>query len=421
MKIKQLLFSSLGNVLEWFDFGLFIYFAPILGQTFFPTATLRNATFIAFTIFAGGFICRPLGGIFFGHLGDRFGRSRALRLSILTISFSTLLIGLLPSYKTMGVAAPILFSLVRFVQGFAIGGEYSGIMIYLAESTPHPRRGFLTSFAAVGANLGFLLAALSFLLLKCFFSEAYLNARGWRLPFILVGCLGILLFYYRFSLQETPIYQNLKKFQKVLTHPLMRTLRFAPLTILKIFGLTCMNTVFYYFFFAYLPHYLTYELNVSHVFAMTLQTFSLCGMLILVPIFGLCGDALGRRKMLIFTGCGMILLTLPCIMLLQLKTSIAICAALSIATLLSSLEQGNTPTTLVENCPTDVRYSAIGLAYNLGNGVAGGTAPLIFNLLGQHFNALAPAYYIMFMISLGLLAVFSFLREGSMRPLYKAS
>ena len=156
---KEILISSLGNTIEWFDFGLFIFMAPIVGTQFFPQASAGTATIEALIVFAAGFLCRPLGGIFFGYFGDTRGRAKTLKISILIITISTFLVGVIPSYEEIGLTAPILFLLLRLIQGVSIGGEYSGIMIYLAESAPLNKRGFTTSFAAIGANLGFFFSA----------------------------------------------------------------------------------------------------------------------------------------------------------------------------------------------------------------------------------------------------------------------
>ena len=182
---KEILILSLGNTIEWFDFGLFIFIAPIIGAKFFPQASAGNATIEALIVFAAGFLCRPLGGIFFGYFGDTRGRAKTLRVSILIITISTVLVGFIPSYEEIGLTAPVLFILLRLIQGVSIGGEYSGIIIYLAESAQRNKRGFTTSFAAIGANLGFLLAAVTLMLLHLFFNEKVIADWAWRLPFLL--------------------------------------------------------------------------------------------------------------------------------------------------------------------------------------------------------------------------------------------
>ena len=203
MKKKAIIISSLSNTLEWLDFGLFIFMAPLIGAKFFPQHSVNMSTLYTLMVFSAGFICRPLGGILFGHYGDTRGRAKALRISVLIISLPTLLIGVMPSYETIGILAPILFTTLRLVQGLSIGGEYSGVMIYLAESAPANRRGFITSFAAFGANLGFLLATLLYLLLHLFATADTIRDWAWRLPFILAGLPGSIVIYYRFQLTET--------------------------------------------------------------------------------------------------------------------------------------------------------------------------------------------------------------------------
>jgi MHS family proline/betaine transporter-like MFS transporter len=178
---KEILISSLGNTIEWFDFGLFIYMAPIIGAKFFPQASAGNATIEALIVFAAGFLCRPLGGIFFGYFGDTRGRAKTLRVSILIITISTFLVGVIPSYEQIGLTATILFIFIRLIQGVSIGGEYSGIMIYLAESAPPHKRGFTTSFAAIGANFGFLLATVALILVHLLFTKESINSWAWRL------------------------------------------------------------------------------------------------------------------------------------------------------------------------------------------------------------------------------------------------
>ena len=185
--------------------------APIIGANFFPQASAGNATIKALIVFAAGFLCRPLGGIFFGYFGDTRGRAKTLRISILIITISTFLVGVIPSYEEIGLTAPILFILLRLIQGVSIGGEYSGIMIYLAESAPRNKRGFTTSFAAIGANLGFLLATVTLMLLHFIFSKEAITDWAWRLPFLLIGFPGSLIIYYRFKLSESPVYLQLQK------------------------------------------------------------------------------------------------------------------------------------------------------------------------------------------------------------------
>ena len=405
MKKRDLLIASCGNILEWFDFGLFIYLAPIIGQQFFPTHSPHGATLAAFGVFAAGFICRPLGGILFGYLGDRRGRVEGLRSSIIVMTFATLLIGLLPSYHTIGIFSPLLFTALRLIQGLSVGGEYSGVMIYLAESAPSHRRGFFTSFAAIGSNLGFLLATISALCLELAFPSFAINSWIWRVPFILGGILGLSIFYYRLQLLETPSYLFLKASHEIKKQPLLAALRYFPKKLLKILGLTCMGSTFYYVFFGYMSNYLSQHVGMSLHTIFSLQAVSLVFMLVLIPLAGLCGDRYGRKRMLCIAALGIIFLTIPCFYLLQEKTIISILTAFSIAAVLSALEQGNNLATFVENCPASVRYSGIAFAFNLGNAIFGGTAPILVSVLTMTWGNFAPAYYLMGMTMISLAVI----------------
>jgi len=418
LKKREIVISSLGNTIEWFDFGLFIFMAPLLGSKFFPQSSPAHATLDALIVFAVGFLCRPLGGILFGYFGDTRGRAKTLRISILMITLSTLLVGVMPSYETIGIIAPISFICMRLIQGLSIGGEYSGVMIYLAESAPHKRRGFITSFAATGANLGFLLATITFMLLNLLFSQESINTWAWRLPFILVGIPGSLIIYYRFKLSETLVYSRLQKNHRLETVPFITALKFAPRQLLKILGLTCMSSTFYYFFIGYMPLYLEKYIGFPLKNALIIQSFLLIIMLIMVPLAGLCGDYFTRKKMLIITIAAVILLLLPCFYLLQTNSALLIILALCIATILSSFDQGNTLTAVVENCPENVRYSGIAFSYNLGNALFGGTTPLIVTLLIANFNLIAPAYYLLLMACISLITATTLLKNNqSLGPL----
>lgn len=408
----------MGNAIEWFDFGLFIFMAPIIGAKFFPQASSGQTTIEALIVFAAGFLCRPFGGIIFGYFGDTRGRAKTLRISVLIITVSTFLVGIIPSYEDAGVTATVLFILIRLIQGISIGGEYSGIMIYLAESAPQKKRGFTTSFAAIGANIGFLSATATLMLLHYCFTKEVVEAWAWRLPFLLIGLPGSLLIYYRFKLKETSVYLALEKNHRIESVPLMAALKFAPRQLVKILGLTCMGATFYYTFFGYMPTYLERYIGFSSVSALSIESLMLMVMLITVPLAGICGDYFTRKKMLILTSVATILLVLPCFYLLQFKMATFVLLSLAIATVLSSLDQGNILAATVENCPENVRYSGIAFIFNLGYAMFGGTTPLVMTLLIEKNGPVSPAYYLIFMACITLLTATTLLSNNrSLGPL----
>lgn len=418
MKIKYIAASSLGNLLEWLDFGLFVYLAALIGEQFFPTANSQTAAIAAFGVFAAGSICRPLGGIVFGHLGDRLGRVVALRWSIFLITLTTLLIGLLPTYSHVGIMATILFTFLRLLQGLSVGGEYTGAAVYIAELAPPKYRGFFAAFAASSANIGFLLATLMALILKLAVPLPVVSAWGWRIPFIVSGLLGLGILYYRLQLIETPAYLQLQANQALHRRPLLSAFRMAPRQLLKIFALTAMGSSCYFIFFGYMPTYLAEYTGYSLPATLSFQACLLVAMIFLIPLAGALGDRFGRKKMLLIAALGILILVLPCFYLLQSTTALPILAALAIVMILSSLEQGNTLVTAIENCPVEVRYSGVSFAYSLGNAVWGGTSPLIASVLAQSVSHFAPAYYLMAMTVISLIAISRFAQTSKNHFVY---
>ena len=405
MNVRTLATVSLGNILEWFDFALFVYLAPMMGAYFFPAHDPVYASMMAFAVFAAGFICRPLGGIVFGQLGDRLGRAKTLTISILTISCSTGMVGLLPSYAQIGWVSPLLFTGLRLIHGLSVGGEYTGAVIYLGESASPQHRGFLASFAIVGANLGFFLATLMAILLNSVVSPSFAHHWGWRLCFLFSGGVGFLILYHRFKLQETAVFTHLRNTRKIAAIPLLTALRHAPGKLLQLFALTCMGSTFYFLFFGYMPNYLAQYFGVSLLKSFSCQALFLLAMLILIPIAGICGDRFGRKKMLLMTAIGIIVFTIPCLYLLQQGTVITILSSLAVASILSSFEQSNNLITFVETCPANVRYSGISFTYNLGNAIFGGASPLIFSWLTHNLSLFASAYYLILMAFISFAAI----------------
>lgn len=406
---KKVLTSSFGNVLEWFDFGLFIFMAPIFGVNFFPASSPHIALINSLVVFAAGFLFRPLGGIIFAHFGDTQGRAVTLKISILLITLSTFLIGLIPSYQTLGISATVLFVLLRLIQGISVGGEYSGIMVYLSEIAPVNRKGFVTSFAAFGANAGFLMATAILMLLNKFFTSAAIHQWAWRLPFIFAGLLGSIIAYFRFKFEETLVYKKLEESNQLISLPLYSSIKNSSKSVLQLFLYTCLGASFYYVFFGFMPNFLEIYLGIKPLYALMLQSFSLILMLFIVPLAGLCGDLLSRKLILTLVSLSVILFAIPAFYLLETKSIPVIACVLLIATIISSFEQGNSLTAVVENCPLNVRQSTIGFAYNFGNALFGGTAPLMVSLMTNKLGIVSPAYYLIMMAAIGLMTVLTFL------------
>ncbi|HEX4044936.1 MAG TPA: MFS transporter [Gammaproteobacteria bacterium] len=410
--------SSLGNILEWYDFGLFAIFSALFGRLFFPTTDPNTALIATFSIFAVGFLCRPIGALIFGYLGDKYGRAKTLRLSILMITLPTLLIGLLPSYQQIGIFAPILLTLTRVWQGISIGGEYSGTLIYLAETAPAAHRALFTSFASTGANIGVLLAALVGVICSSLFSEAALHDWGWRVPYLISGLFCLFMYQYRLRLQETAVFDYLKNKKLLVANPIKTMLQHNIPQLLRTLGLVCVGSTFYYFCFVYLPIYLTSTLQISTYATSLLMMLLISLMIVLVPITGYLCDRWGRRPLLLFNAFFIAGIVIPGFYFLQIGSLLLISTVLVIFVIASSLEQGTTSVAVVENFPLPARYTGLSFSYNIGNGLLGGTVPMVCAwLMTLLQNPLAPAMYIALCAVITGVVVFCWVPETRGRAL----
>src|SRR3990167_1009943 len=393
--VSAILGSNLGNVLEWYDFGLFTVFSALFSRVFFPTENPHTALIATFSILSIGFLCRPLGALIFGYLGDRIGRAKTLRFSILMMALPTIAIGCLPTYQQVGILSPLLLTFIRMWQGVSTGGEYSNNMIYLTESAPVHYRSTITSFGCTSANLGILLALVVGFITNTYLNEPSLSIYAFRIPFLLSGILSLLIYYFRLNIQESSTFNTLKEDNHLATNPIKVVFTNNMPALLRTIGSVVMGTTFYFFCFIYLPTFLTEYAHIPSRTVTLLMLSLISCMIVLVPLAGLLSDYWGRKKVLFVNAVLITTVTIPGFYFLQSQHMIIIIVVLFIFTLLSSLEQGTTPALLVENFPLPARCTGVSLGYNIGNGFLGGTVPVISQWLFTHaYFSLAPALYI---------------------------
>ncbi|MBO0677940.1 MFS transporter [Mycolicibacterium sp. S2-37] len=409
--------ASVGNTVEWFDFAIYGFLASYVADKFFPSGDDTAALLNTFAIFAAAFFMRPLGGLFFGPLGDRIGRQKVLALVILLMSASTLAIGLVPSYDTIGVFAPILLLLLRCLQGFSAGGEYGSGACYLAEFAPDRHRGFVVSFLVWSVVVGFLLGSLTVTGLEAVLSESAMDSYGWRIPFLLAGALGGVGLYIRLKLGDTPEFEELRDSGEVSTSPLKDAVRTSWKPILQIVGLVVVHNVGFYTVYTFLPSYFTETLGFSKTDAfISITVASVVGLVLILPL-GALSDRIGRKPVLIAGAVGFAVFAYPLFLLL---TSGSLASAVAGHAGLAALEALFVSTSLAagaELFATKVRSSGYSIGYNTSVAVFGGTAPYIATWLTDRTgNSLAPAYYLIAAAAISLATVLT-MRETAGRPL----
>ncbi len=389
---KRGIFASIiGNVIEWYDFALFLSLAPIISSNFFPKTNKLSALLLTFLVFAMGFLLRPIGSIIFGHLGDRIGRAKTLKLTIFLMAISAIGIAISPSYQTAGVYAPIILTLLRMLQGLCISGEFAGSMIYLTESAPDKKRAFISCMTNNGSNLGIALATACSALLAMLMSKMLFNTYGWRILFMLGGLIGLFGLWLRSDIQESEVFKKIRA-KTIDKAPLLTVFRDQKRLVFNIFLLLIMSAAGTYVLMGYLTTYLHVYMNYTLEKALQLQAMLNIFILFLTTFFSVICDKYGRKATLYFAALGYVVLSIPCFYFL--KTSGLWYWLLPMVIIYAS-EQASTPVTIVEMYPGSARYSGVSIGYNLSMVIIGGTAPLVNTwLINTFHNTLMIAYYL---------------------------
>ncbi|WP_411092607.1 glycine betaine/L-proline transporter ProP [Streptomyces sp. 049-1] len=411
--------AALGNAMEWFDFGVYSYIAVTLGKVFFPSGNPTAQLLSTFGAFAAAFLVRPLGGMVFGPLGDRVGRQKVLALTMILMAAGTFAIGLIPSYATIGVWAPVLLLAARLVQGFSTGGEYAGASTFIAEYAPDKRRGFLGSWLEFGTLAGYIGGAGLVTLMTALLSDGDLTSWGWRIPFLIAGPMGIVGLYLRMRLEETPAFaaEVAKAERKRPKVPLREMVTGQWRALLLCVGLVLVFNVTDYMLLSYMPSYLTSELKYDETHGLLVVLAVMALMMIVQPFAGALTDRVGRRPV-IAAGCaGFLLLSVPALLLIREGSLLAVGLGMAALGLLLVCFTASMPSALPALFPTRVRYGSLSIGFNISVSLFGGTTPLVVTaLIGATGDMMMPAYYMMAAAVIGGVAVW-FMSESAGRPL----
>ena len=387
--------AAMGNAVEWFDYAIYSYLITSVGLNFFPDSSPAARTLLSFSGIAIPFALRPLGGLVLGPLGDKFGRRWVLSLTILFMSGATLCIGLIPPHTAIGVAAPLLLVLLRLIQGFSTGGEYGGAATFIAEYAPDKRRGFFGSFLEFGTLGGYVLGAGLATVFQLSLSEQAMNSWGWRIPFLVAAPLGLIGFYLRNKLEDTPAFQ-------ALAHGEPQSVPFGEMLadnwprILNLMGIVILLNVADYTVLTYMPTYLTQVLGISEAESnLTLIGIMLVMMLLIAPV-GALSDRIGRKPLLLASAVGFLLLSYPAVALINLRAVLPVTLGLAVLGLLLLLMLGTIGSTFPAMFPTKNRYGGMSIGYSLSTAMFGGTAPIAISaLITKTGSTSIPAFYIM--------------------------
>ncbi|KAB0507649.1 MFS transporter [Pseudomonas moorei] len=402
--------SFMGNFVEWFDYAAYGYLATVIALTFFPQTDKATALLATFAVFALSFIVRPLGGLVWGHFGDRYGRRSALSWSILIMSVSTFCIGILPTYNHIGLWAPALLLLIRLFQGFSASGEYAGASAFLAEYAPEGKRGLYTSIVPASTAAGLLFGAVFVAGLHSWMSVEDLHSWGWRLPFLLAAPFGLVGRYIRMSLQDTPKFLEMEKRLEAkecaTPAPIRELLTVHRRSVIIGIGVTCLNAVAFYLLLSYMPTYLSTEMGMTESDSFLASTVSLATYIGLIFLMGKLSDRFGRKTMLLTASVLFLLLTFPLFGMLENQPLIVILMIQIAFGAILAMNDGTLPCFLAEIFPTRVRFSGFAFSFNIANAVFGGTAPFIATWLIQLTgNKMAPAWYLLAAAAVALIAM----------------
>ncbi len=401
---KAITGSAVGNATEWYDYGVYAYVATEIADNFFPNTGLVGT----FLVFAVSFVLRPLGGIFWGPLGDRIGRQRVLAMTILMMAAATFLVGVLPTYDQVGFWAVVLLVLLRVVQGFSTGGEYGGAATFMAEYAPDRKRGFLGSFLEFGTIAGFTLAIGIVFVTESIIGEAAMTDWGWRVPFLIGGPIGLIGLYVRLKLEDTPVFRELADEGKVESSAknAVRDLiaNFWP-TILVLIGMVAALNIANYTLLAYMPTYLTETAGFESGDADLLVIMGQVAMLVFIPIAGAMSDRVGRKPMWAVSFIGLILLSIPMFLLIAQGFWPAV-IGFSVLGIVYVAQLATISATFPAMFPSQVRYGGMAIGYNISTALFGGTALYVNDALIDVFDSdLMPAYYMILASVVGLISL----------------
>ncbi|KJV57497.1 sugar (and other) transporter family protein [Orientia chuto str. Dubai] len=411
---KIILSSCIATIFEWYDYTLSIHFAVTIANNFFPKANQSATLLEALLVFAVGYLVRPIGGIFFGIIGDKFGRKEAVAMSVICISLPTTIIGILPTYQSIGVSATIIITITRLLQGLSVGGNLTGSVSFLIENSNKKNHGLLGSLLMFSLCIGIFLGLLTSYLMKANLTSEQFNNWGWRIPFLLGSPIILLGIYIKYAIQDTPIFKQMQTTNKIEKSPFRKTLRSHWRDILISIMINSTGSVIFYFEAAYLIHYLEFSKGFDKTEIDYLNKFCCIIMAVVTLLSGWLYDRIGAKK-LYTTIIISVILSIGFItqLLEQGNFNVAIFAQIAVA-ILAALYIGAEPAMQSALYCSNIRNTALSLSYNISVSIFGGTAPIIFEYLVQTTGSLhSVAYYIASCSVISLIGIYLYKKKAN--------
>jgi MFS transporter, MHS family, shikimate and dehydroshikimate transport protein len=406
---RVMLASFVGTAIEWYDFFLYgTAAATVFGPLFFPGADPLVGTLSAFGTFAVGFVARPFGGIIFGHYGDRVGRKSMLVYSLLIMGVATFLIGLLPTYATIGVAAPLLLVVLRCLQGIGVGGEWGGAVLMAVEHSPAHRRGLSGSWPQAGVPAGLFLSTAVFGLMNTSLSDEQFLAWGWRVPFLVsLLLIGVGLFI-RLRVMESPAFAALQASNRREARPLLTAVRDYRPRLLLAMGMRAGENAVFYIYTVFVLSYGATQLAMPRATMLGGVALAAAAGLFTIPLFGWLSDRIGRRRMYLAGAVFSLLYVVPCFLLLATRSTPVVWLAIVIGVAVGHAAMyGPQAAYFSELFGAAVRYSGASLSYQLASVLAGGLAPFFATFLLARWGTIAVATYVMALLAITVAAAYA--------------